>query len=63
MTELGILTIGINNLCIAHTEKETNHFVKASEEAMEDVKKAIEQDSLEGILKGGKINPVFKRNK
>ena len=62
MTENGILTLGINNLSTAHTEKEIKMFVDSSGQAMEDVKKAIEQDSVEGILKGKKVNPVFKRN-
>lgn len=63
MTENGILTLGINNLSVAHTEKEIKMFVDSAAQAMEEIKKAVEQDSLEGILKGNKINPVFKRNK
>lgn len=62
MTENGILTLGINNLNLSHTEKEIQKFLDSAEQAMIDIKKAIAQDSLEGILKGGKVNPVFKRN-
>ncbi len=62
MTENGILTLGINNINLSHTEKEIDRFLEGAEQAMYDIKKAISQDSLEGILKGGKVNPVFKRN-
>ena len=62
MTETGILTLGINNINLSHSEKEIEKFLEGAELAMGDISKAIEQDSLEGILKGGKVNPVFKRN-
>ncbi len=62
MIEKGILTIGINNINLSHTEKEISLYLEAAEQAMEDIKKAISQDSVKGILRGGKLNPVFKRN-
>lgn len=62
MTENGILTVGINNLSVSHTEKEISHFIDAANQAMQDIKNALEHNSLEGILKGNKVNPVFKRN-
>lgn len=62
MVENGIITVGINNLNVSHTEKEIEKYLEAAKEAMIKIKKAIEQDSLDGILKGGKVNPVFKRN-
>lgn len=62
MTENGILTLGINNINLSHTEDEIDKFVNSAEEALADVQKAVSQDSLNGILKGGKVNPVFKRN-
>lgn len=62
MIHNGIITVGINNLNLSHTEDEINAYLKAAEEAMVDIKKAISQDSTEGILVGKKVNPVFKRN-
>lgn len=62
MVENGILTIGINNISLSHTEEEIQKFLEAAEQALIDIKKAIAQDSTEGILKGNKVNPVFKRN-
>jgi glutamate-1-semialdehyde aminotransferase len=58
----GILSIGINNFNLAHTEKEIRDLIDASKLAFSDVKLALEQDSLEGILMGGKYDPIFKRN-
>ncbi len=62
MIHNGIITVGINNINLSHTEKEINAFLDAAEKAMIDIKKAIEQDSTDGILIGKKVNPVFKRN-
>ena len=62
MIHNGIITVGINNINLSHTENEIEAFLHAAEEAMINIKKAIEQDSTEGILIGKKVNPVFKRN-
>lgn len=62
MIENGILVLAICNLNGSHTEKEIDLYLDASDKAFVLIKKAVEQDSLEGILNGGKVNPVFKRN-
>lgn len=62
MINNGIITVGINNINLSHTEKEIEAYLTAAEEAMVNIKKAIEQDSTEGILIGKKVDPVFKRN-
>jgi len=61
MIEEGILTVGINNINLAHKKRNIQAYLDASEKAMLDIKKAIQQNSLKGILKGGKVDPVFKR--
>lgn len=58
----GILTVGVNNFCLAHTDKDIDAHLAAIDKALDDVKKAIEQDSLDGIVNGKKIRPIFKRN-
>lgn len=58
----GILSIGINNFNLAHSEEEINDLIDASKLAFSDIKQALAQDSLEGILVGGKYDPIFKRN-
>ena len=37
-------------------------YLDATDEAFSLIRKAIEKDSTEGILVGGKLDPVFKRN-
>jgi glutamate-1-semialdehyde-2,1-aminomutase len=63
MIERGILTLGINNINQAHTDKEINSYLEAFEEALISINKVLEDNTLDGILKAGKINPIFKRNK
>ena len=62
MIHNGIITVGINNINLSHTENEINTYLSAAEDAMINIKKAIEQDSTDGILIGKKVDPVFKRN-
>ena len=62
MIHNGIITVGINNINLSHTEEEINKYLVAAEEAMVNIRKAIEQNSTEGILIGKKVDPVFKRN-
>ena len=62
MIHNGIITVGINNINLSHTEKEIEAYLNAAEEGMKNIKKAIEQDSTDGILIGKKVDPVFKRN-
>jgi glutamate-1-semialdehyde 2,1-aminomutase len=62
MTKHGILSVGINNLNLSHTEVEIERFLEAAEQGIIEIKKAIAQDSVDGILGDGRVNPVFKRN-
>lgn len=63
MIEGGILTIGINNISLAHTEMDIDQFLVAANKAFVDIRNAMENDSLQGLLLAGKVNPIFKRNK
>ena len=62
LAQEGILSIGINNVNLAHSEKEISALLDASKKAFEDLKVALDQDSLEGVLIGEKVDPIFKRN-
>lgn len=62
MIENGILVFAIYNLNRSHTEKEAKAYLDATDKAFALIKQAVEKDSLEGILRGGKVDPVFKRN-
>ena len=58
----GIIVFAIYFLNMHHTEKEAEIYLNATDQAFALIKKAVEADSLDGILTGGKVNPVFKRN-
>lgn len=62
MLQNGIFVFAIYNVNGSHTEKEANKYLEATDQAFALIKKAVEADSLDGILLGGKVNPVFKRN-
>lgn len=62
MIENGILVFAIYNLNKSHTEKEAKAYLEATDKAFALIKQAVEKDSLDGILRGGKVDPVFKRN-
>ena len=62
MIENGILVLAICNLNASHTEKEIDKYLDATDKAFAMIKRAVDQDSLEGIISGGKVDPVFKRN-
>lgn len=61
MIDNGILTFAINNLNMSHTEKEIDMFLSAADQAFRDIKKAVEVNSVDGILNGAMVNPIFKR--
>ena len=62
MIENGILVFAIYNLSGSHTEKEAERYLDATDKAFALIRKVVDNDSLGGILKGGKVDPVFKRN-
>ena len=62
MIENGILVFAIYNLNKSHTEKEADAYLKATDRAFALIKEVVEKDSVDHVLKGGKVDPVFKRN-
>ncbi len=62
MIEEGILTVGINNINLSHSELEIKKYLSTVNMAIINILKALERGTVKGILKGGKVNPVFKRN-
>ncbi len=63
MLENNILCFAINNISFSHTEEDIALYLSACDKAFAEIKKALNQDSVDGILpKGERINPVFKRN-
>lgn len=63
MIENGILVFAIFNLNMHHGEAEAKAYLDASDKAFAEIRKAIDADSLDGILAPEcRVNPVFKRN-
>lgn len=62
MLENGILVFAIYNLNMSHTEKESALYLKATDKAFARIREAVEKNSVDGILLGSKLDPVFKRN-
>jgi glutamate-1-semialdehyde aminotransferase len=62
LIENGILSLGVNNFCLAHSEEDVRKFIYAVNKALDKVKIAVDKDSIEGLLKGKKFRPIFKRN-
>lgn len=63
MLEKGILCHAINHISFSHTEEDIKIFLDAADDAFGKIKKAIDNDSLVGILRENeRLNPVFKRN-
>jgi glutamate-1-semialdehyde aminotransferase len=48
-------------IMLAHTTEDIRHFIDSANKALGDIQKAVQQDSIEGILLGRKIQPVFRR--
>jgi glutamate-1-semialdehyde aminotransferase len=62
MLNAGIIVSDTGFISLSHTKDDVEYFVLSAGKAMESICKAIEQDSLDGVLFGRRINPVFKRN-
>ncbi|MCR4792044.1 MAG: aminotransferase class III-fold pyridoxal phosphate-dependent enzyme [Lachnospiraceae bacterium] len=62
MIQNGILVFAIYFLNKNHTEKEAYDYLDATDKAFALIRQAIDEDSVDGILLGGKVDPVFKRN-
>lgn len=62
MIQNGILVFAIYFLNAHHTEKEAQAYLDATDKAFALIRKAIDNDSVDDILIGGKVDPVFKRN-
>jgi len=63
MLDNGVLCQAISNISFSHTEAHIQKYLDAVDCAFADIKKAIDNDSVDGILpEGARVDPVFKRN-
>jgi len=62
MIQNGILVFAIYFLNSHHTEVEAQAYLDATDKAFALIRKAVDNDRVDDILIGGKVDPVFKRN-
>jgi glutamate-1-semialdehyde aminotransferase len=58
----GVLTLGINNYCLAHTMEDIQKYVRAMDESLDVLAQAREKGTVEPYMRGKRIEPIFKRN-
>ena len=61
MIEAGILTVGINNLAMAHSSKDVEDYLAAAKGGFSLIAEAAKAGSIEGLLRGNIVDPIFKR--
>lgn len=61
MIQNGVLSLGINNLNLSHSKDEIDAYLTAADIGMRSIIKAIENNSIQHILKGRKLEPIFRR--
>ena len=62
MIQNGIIVFAIYFLNSSHTQKEVSAYLQATDKAFHLIRQAIDYDSVDDILVGGKVDPIFKRN-
>lgn len=62
MIQNGILVFAIYFLNSHHTEAEAKAYLDATDKAFALIRQAVDKNSVDDILIGGKVDPVFKRN-
>ncbi|MCR5418295.1 MAG: aminotransferase class III-fold pyridoxal phosphate-dependent enzyme [Lachnospiraceae bacterium] len=62
MIQNGVLIFAFYNLSGSHSKEDAQQYLDATDQAFSLIRKAVDRDSVDGILLGGKVDPVFKRN-
>lgn len=61
MAANGVLTICSNNICFAHTQADIDRMVAAYRRALERVKSGFEVNNMDSLIRGKKLEPVFRK--
>lgn len=61
MIKRGILWGGFHNLCFSHTDEDIEYTLKAYEDVLPVLKKAVDEKNVKALMKGGPIEPVFRK--
>jgi glutamate-1-semialdehyde aminotransferase len=57
----GILWSGFHNMSFSHTDDDIAHTLNAYKQVLPILDRAIEEDDLQGFLKGDPVEPVFRK--
>ena len=61
MIKRGILWGGFHNMCYSHTDEDIEYTLKAYEDVLPILKKAVEEGDVIKYLKGETVEPVFRK--
>ncbi|MDQ3019810.1 MAG: aminotransferase class III-fold pyridoxal phosphate-dependent enzyme [Bacteroidota bacterium] len=61
MIKRGILWGGFHNMCFSHADADVEYTLKAYEDVLPILKKAVEEKSIKAYLKGEPVEPVFRK--
>ncbi len=57
----GILWSGFHNMSLSHTDNDIEYTLAAYEDVLPILKQAVEQQNVLGYIRGGPVEPVFRR--
>jgi glutamate-1-semialdehyde aminotransferase len=61
MIKRGILWGGFHNMSYSHSDEDIQHIIRAYEEVLPIVKKAVDENRVDEHLKGEPVEPVFRK--
>jgi glutamate-1-semialdehyde aminotransferase len=61
MIKRGILWGGFHNMCYSHTDEDIAYTLRAYEDVLPVLKKAVDEKNVAGYLKGEPVEPVFRK--
>ncbi|MBK8981192.1 MAG: aminotransferase class III-fold pyridoxal phosphate-dependent enzyme [Ignavibacteria bacterium] len=61
MIKRGVLWGGFHNMCFMHSDEDVEYTLKAYEEVLPILKKAVDENNIRSYLKGEPVEPVFRK--
>lgn len=61
MIKRGVLWSGFHNMCYSHSDADIDYTLKAYEEVLPLLKRAVDSQNVEGQLRGIPVQPVFRK--
>lgn len=61
MIKRGVLWCGFHNMCYSHSDEDVSYTLKAYEDVLPILKKAVGENKVKDFLKGEPVEPVFRK--